>query len=419
MPSETVLNLNWTQSARAFTDRMNDPGSGGFRSVPDGPVTLYGTCYGLLTRHYLGADTPIPGPTRTFLQASQNPESGLMAGPELCNWSPPASALHDREHLLLHLTCAALPVFQQFGLPVLHKLTAARCFCHADSLRTWLDRRDLKAAWLEGNNLLFAGQLLIYLRDVEQLPEAREALEVWFNWLARHVDPHTGLWGLAEGASRLDAMCGGYHQLLVYYHEQRPILYPQRLVDTVLSLQHPDGGFAPDGGGGACEDVDAVDILVNLYKQMEYRRPEIRWALRRCLRLLLALQNPDGGFPYSRYRPNDPISHMGIPGTHTQRGTSAMFPTWFRVHTLALIAQVLTDEPTLHQPLRFTRTLSMGWHRPWDTANRRLDLADRQAETSAGRQQRVQLAIAYGKHALRRCRRAIGRVVRRLLRRTS
>lgn len=410
------MNPDWVQHTLDFLQSMEVPSAGGCRSVKDGPVTLYGTCYALLARHYLGSDQALPPSTLQFLQAAQDPDTGMMTGPELCDWSPPPSAIHDREHLLFHLTCAALPACQQFGVSLRHPLKQARQFCDLDSLRAWLDRRQLKAAWLEGNNLLFAGQLLVYMRDVERLPEAGPALEMWFDWLDQRVDPKTGLWGLAEGASRFEAMCGGYHQLLVYHHDKRPIHHPRALVNTVLSLQHPDGGFAPDGGGGACEDVDAVDILVNLYKQQDYRRPDIRLALRRCLRLLLALQNPDGGFPYSGYRPKDPISHMQVPGTHTRRGTSAMFPTWFRAHTLALIAQVLTDEPPLQHPFRFSSALSMGWHRPWPTQDHPLGPLDLAEEHRAARWQIPSRAVGLLKHAARRCRRNAGRIVRRLLR---
>ena len=50
------------------------------------------------------------------------------------------------------------------------------------------------------------------------------------------------------------------------------------MIDTVLGLQHVDGGFNPRGNGGACEDVDSVDILLNLYKRFDYRRADIRFA---------------------------------------------------------------------------------------------------------------------------------------------
>jgi hypothetical protein len=356
---------------------MSEPESGGFRSVPNGPRTLYGTCYALLARFYLGNDEPLSGRTRKFILDCQDPESGLLVGPELRDFSAPAGVLHDREHLLFHLTCAALPVCQQFGLKLASSVRAAHAFCELNYLRDWLNRRNLKVAWFEGNNILFVGQLLVYLRDEESHPGAQAALDAWFRWLDQHVDLNTGLWGTNGSCSAMEAVYGGYHQLLVYYHENHPIRNLRGLVDTVLELQHPDGGFNPRGNGGACEDADSVDILVNLYKRTDHRRPEIRCALRQCLRHILALQNPDGGFPYNR---DCPQSHMGIPGTEASRTQSTMFATWFRVHTLALMAEILTDEPDLQFTFRFTNNLSMGWHQIWNKAEHPITIHDRETE---------------------------------------
>ncbi len=128
----------------------------------------------------------------------------------------------------------------------------------------------------------------------------------------------------------------------------------------MLGLQNHDGGFDPDGGGGACEDVDAIDILVNVYKRSDYKHADIRHALRRCAAHMLRTQNNDGGFPYERNRPQ---SHMGIPGTAAPANSSTSFATWFRLHSLALCGEVLPDYASLlGAGLGFSRSLSMGWH---------------------------------------------------------
>ncbi|MBX3748144.1 MAG: hypothetical protein KF833_22780 [Verrucomicrobiae bacterium] len=392
------------QAAR-FIRSLEDPGTGAFRSVPGGPVTLYGTAYGLLALHYLGIDAPPPPATRNFLLDCQDPDSGLFIGPELHEWSPPPGALHDRQHLLLHLTCATLPVARQFNLTLRHPLHTARNFCNLDHLRDWLEARDLRKAWFEGNNLLFVGQLLVHLRDVETVPEARIALDLWFEWLDRHLDPATNLWGTNGLCSPLEGVYGGYHQLLVYDHENRPLPNPAGLIDTVLDLQHPDGGFHPWGNAGACEDVDAVDILVRLHPRTRHRHREIRIALRRCLRHILDQQNPDGGFPYQR---DAPQSHMGIPATRAAPNLSAMFPTWFRIHTLALLARVLTDEPELQVPFRFSRTLSMGWHRHANAPRPPVPPLDRALEAPLA-------VLLDARRFLRRIRRGLARRIRQRL----
>lgn len=337
--------------------------NGCYSSVPNGPGTLYGTVYALLALHYLGYNRHLAEQTSNFISNCQI-ESGEYIGPELYNFEPSRSTKHDREHLVHHLTCAVIPVCLQFKIPIRYKLQFARRFCNKEYLIHWLDARDLTQAWLEGNNILFVGQLLVYLRDVERYKEANAALQCWFEWLDTHIDPATSLWGTDGYCSAMEAVYGGYHQLLVYYHENHRVPNPQGLVDTVLSLQHYDGSFHPGGNGGACEDVDCVDILVNMYKQYDYRRRDIRIALRRCMHHILYLQNPDGGFPYNR---DQWQSHMNVPGTPAPPNVSTTFATWFRIHTLALIAQVLPMEPSFRGiDLKFNNSLSMGWHRVWD-----------------------------------------------------
>ena len=349
----------WKDSVIRFLESIQDPECGAAPSVKDGALTLYGTCYSLLAMYYLGKSIIPTAEARNFVMAAQSPESGFFIGPELLGFEMRPGFIHTREHLVLHQTCAVLPFCQEFSiLPA--SLSEAHQFCDLTRLRQWMNERDFKFAWFEGNNILFIGQLLVYLRDVEKKPGAVEALKQWFDWLDRSADPITGLWGTNGLCTPMEAVYGGYHQLLVYYYENHPLPNAYGLVDTVLALQHDDGGFNPNGNSGACEDVDAVDILVNCYKRIDYRRTEIRHALRRCLVHILSTQNPDGGFPYNR---NQEQSHMGIPATEAAPNVSCTFPTWFRIHTLALIAEVLPNDPAFSGvTFRFNKALSMGWH---------------------------------------------------------
>jgi hypothetical protein len=354
------ITTKWEQAAIEFL--MAQCTNHGATSVPGGPITLYGTCYAWLGLFYLGHDEQrLKHAFKDLIVTTRDPCSGYYNGPELVNYNPRVGVLHDKRHLQVHLTCSAvLPVAQEMGISLL-PLSAAYDYCNPDFLRDWTESIDWTNAWFEGNNILFVGQLLIYLRDVESSPKAGDSLRLWFDWLDSAVDLTTGIWGTDSCCSTAAAVYGGYHQLLVYYHENHPLPNIHGLVDTVLSLQHEDGGFNPNGNAGACEDVDSVDILVNCYKRVDYRRSEIRSALRKCLSHILATQNQDGGFPYNL---NQPQSHMGIPGTEAGPNVSCTFPTWFRIHTLALIAEVLPNASELSSiSFQFNKSLSMGWHR--------------------------------------------------------
>jgi hypothetical protein len=99
-----------------------------------------------------------------------------------------------------------------------------------------------------------------------------------------------------------------------------------------------------------------------------------------------------------------------------------MFATWFRVHTLALMAEILTDEPELQFPFRFTNNLSMGWHQTWSKAQHPIATQDREKEREFERRWRQRRTFflvkrqsrAFAK-AIFRTRTAAGRLRRNVL----
>lgn len=349
----------WISKAARFLSEIEQDSL--FPSVPGGKPTLYGTCYGTMAKIYLSLPVGGVEKIKKFIGDSRDHISGYFIGPELAEYFPETSVRHSRSHLLNHLACSGvLPLAQNLGIP-LAPLLFAHEWCSADVLKRWIKTVDWKNAWFEGNNVLFTGQLLVYLRDVEKHPEAQKSLDCWFEWLDREADPATSLWGTDGHCSPMEAVYGGYHQLLLYWRENHPVKNSAGLVDTVLGLRHLDGGFNPNGNAGACEDVDCVDILVNCYKRCDYRRAEIRRALWHCVDHILSTQNSDGGFPYCK---DWPQSHMGIPGTQSGPNVSCTFPTWFRIHTLALCHEIIPEHPALAGvPFRFNEFLSMGWHK--------------------------------------------------------
>ncbi len=395
--------------------RLN-PAQWRFASTPGGQETLYASAFACMIYQYTGRLKKLAVAQKqawaAYFNSWQDPKTGYFMGPELIP-AEMQSRKHSWEHVSRHLAAHVLPALALLGAKPAYPLTFARPFTDLAYLQSWLEARDWRDAWLEGNNLIFVGQFLIHLRDVEGVAAARPALDLYFDWLDNEVDPNTGLWGSNGFCSPEAALYGGYHQLIVYYYENRSVNYPERLVDVALSLQHADGGFHPRGGGGACEDTDAIDILVNMYKLIDYRRPQIRAALRRGARHILKRQMPDGGFVY---RLDTPFIHMGIRRTASPANQSNLFPTWFRLHTLALMSEILTDEPFAQGEWGFNNSCSMGWHRPWDKSQHQLTARDRQKE-------RLDAWARHWREKARRVpgkmRRLGGRVRRRTFRGTS
>lgn len=408
MNVEQLVNrvLSFTETCRIDANTFR------FASTPGGPETLYGSCFAVMILHYLKQLDALTQEEKlawaAYLNAWQDPETGYFLGPELVA-EELKSRKHSYEHVSQHLAVHVLPALRLLGSQPQYPLTFAHQYLDPDFLQSWLDARDWHDAWLEGNNLLFVGQFLVYLRDNENMPEAQNALDLFFSWLDKEVDPATGLWGSNGFCSNPAALYGGYHQLLVYYYENHPVNYPERLVDVALSMQHADGGFDPSGGGGACKDADTVDILVNMYKAVDYKRPQIRIALRKGIEHILKRQMPDGGFVYYL---DKPFMHMGIQKTASPANQSNLFPTWFRIHTLALISQILTDEWIAGFDWGFNESFSMGWHDTWDSKKHAVGWRERQEEVAVnlggkikGRTERLPGQV----------RRAGGKVKRRLL----
>jgi len=340
---------------------LGEPGR--YASVPGGKGTLYASCYAVMILHYLGELEHISAETKEswvdFICSYQDPTSGYFEGPEILQGKLLSDA-HSKDHLLEHLSVHVLPAVKLLGGEVRYPLTFAKKYANPVFLEKWLSERDWSNAWLEGNNLLFVGQLLTYLSEDEGDPLAGTCLDILFYWLDNNLDPETGLWGTNGYVDNYKAVYGGYHQLLLYYYHEKPVRFMDKIVDITLSLQHLDGGFSKHWGGGGCQDVDAVDILVNMYKRNDYRRNDIQLALKKCYFHMKRRFKSTGGFVY---RNGSDFIHMGMSDTYSKDGCPDMFSTWFGLHTMCLIAEIIKIPPLENIQYAFNETLSMGWHK--------------------------------------------------------
>jgi hypothetical protein len=347
----------------SFVQSCSTGRMGEYRMYPSGNVTLYASCFAAMTLHYLNLLDNFTQAEQlewaNYINEWQDETTGSFVGPEIVD-SELLNPRYDWSHVTSHLTAHVLPALQLLGSKPKYPLKFAHNFLDKEFLEAWLKKIDWHNAWTEGNNLLFVVKFLLYLRDFEGCEKADQALDYYFSWLDEWIDPNTGIWGTNGYCNLRYAIFGGYHQLLVYYYCNRKLLYPERLIDSTLTIQHPDGGFAKHGGGGACEDVDAVDILVNVYKLTGYRFKAIKSSLSRALQAILNQQFPDGGFVY---RVDTDFIHNGIKKTFVPSNHSHLFATWFRVHTIALICQIIDDHPLSEIPWEFNKSCSMGWHR--------------------------------------------------------
>jgi len=194
--------------------------------------------------------------------------------------------------------------------------------------------------------VLNLGQLLQYARDSHNIQPAVRAVEIILDWLDKTQDPGTGLWGqsFTTPQEMNAAYQGAYHFYLLYEYDRRPIRYPERIIDSMLSLQTKQGGFGIHENTSGCEDIDAIDPLARLYFHTDYRRTEIRTALTCAFDWVLENRTPDNGFAFTK----DADMFYGSNLMYSGKNEGSSFAAWWRMLSLAILSQVVTE----HEPAR-------------------------------------------------------------------
>ncbi len=327
-------------------------------------ATLYSSCYAAATKSLYGElQTLSVGERETWAQYlnSHQDEDGLYRDPVIFDqgwyagdplWCGRA---HQTCHVIIALTALGAVAEREFALVAEFSDTAY--------LVSWLDARDFgeRVAW-SGNEIMNIGTLLQYARDFHNDARAGRAVGLLLDWLdGHHINASTGVWGsldVSDPVQRSHAVQAAYHWWPLYFYDRRPIPHPERALDTVLATQNPLGGFgwgvhnpAEPHASSACEDIDSIDPLCRISRTTRYRREDVEAALRRAVPAVLSNRAPDGGFQFLRGRSFE----YGHPEFASGPAQGAMFPTWFRTLSLALIGMAMPKEPVGRVGWQFVR----------------------------------------------------------------
>jgi len=290
--------LEWVERMR-----VRDAPYGRYKMSASTQPYLLSSCYAAFVRELYSDLANLSTRQRKqwidYINSCQDKGTGLFCDPEM---RPEHAKNHSWEYLSLQSTTLCLSALSALQGINRYPFQYDQRWYDPSGIVQWLRDRDWSNAWMEANTVMFVAILLIREFAQHRTVKAKQVLEKMLEWLDDFQDPCTGYWGTREGASLLNGMAGAYHLYLLYYYLDRPLKYLDKIVDSTLSLQQEDGLFSPRGGGGACEDIDAIDTLVNVYQRITYRRADIVRALMRTLPPLLASQNEDGGFVYARRR---------------------------------------------------------------------------------------------------------------------
>ncbi len=234
-----------------------------------------------------------------FIQAQQRPDGTYR---------------HRTNHIAAHAFCHATGALNMLGGA--HRVRPAFLDPYRDiaQIDRWLNGIDWQRPWGASHDIWGAGVPLACTPDT---PRAwRDAV---FAWLDGQVDPNTGMWRRGVRYDNpLEPLGGAFHIWPLYAALGRDLPHPERVMDTVLSIQQPNGSF--DGGFGY-GNMDGVWVLAYLMERTSHRRDEVPDALRRNLSGLMRA--------YGRQR---------------GRWLSDAHGTESRIATLAILSTVLPDQ---------------------------------------------------------------------------
>ena len=338
----------------------------GFAFAPGHEQSLMATCWAVLSLEGMQrlADMP-PAELEAigrWIQEMQEPETGLFRDPLLQRF-PVQSASHDEEYLLHQMTYFAIQALDALNMRPRHRLRFATRFNSPEAITDWLAGLDWSDAWLQSNRVMFVLAFLIYTAEVEGDNAAPQAYHTALDWLERTQDPRTGLWGTNVGASTLNGMAAAYHFLPFFEYVHRPLQMLNTLIDSTLSLQQADHLFGPTIGGGACEDLDAIDALLVASKYTRYRAGEVKRALLRAFWAIWNAQNADGGFGYAMGEPGATYRYSGWEALEIGLDAGDTWATWFRLLALATIQSAYPDDVPHLGAWQFRRWPALGYHR--------------------------------------------------------
>ena len=338
--------------ALAYVDSLRAQGQpcGRYRyAASSATPVIYASAYAAMTLHLCGkADSLSRTDRRAWVEYLQSHQcdDGLFRQPELDN------QLADREDWWgwRHLTVHVFGALAALGATAAKPLRLLEPLKKPGAIERWLDAQDWgERVAFTSNAVQNWGVMLQYARDFHHDADAGRAMVELLDGLDARQDARSGLWGpLPETPhARSQAVQAAYHFFLLYFCDARPVRHVERLIDHVLATQNPAGGFGVNVPSSACEDIDSIDPLLRLGRLTDYRAGDVRAALERALPWVLSNQNADGGFVFVRGQ----RFAYGHELMTTAADESAAFPTWFRLLSLAYLAEGL-GAPTAFAWLR-------------------------------------------------------------------
>lgn len=308
--------------------------------------TLYGSAYACMTLGLMGElDNYNEEDKRAwcaYFDSFQIPEDGLFHDRKITNSPHYDSDWWGARHLALHMISA----YTHLGCKPKYPFSFLKKYYGSEGIENWLDGFD----WVAGpnsfendidNQIMNIGCLLQYQRDVWEDMEAGLAVDRLKSYLRQKVCPATGLWGEFDDSNTLQrsrVVQFAYHLMPIFFYDSDYAFDFENIVINVLKTQNRFGGFGVKLNSSACEDIDSIYILLSLRKMCSSDfQVMIDQSISRAFSWILLNRNADNGFVFRMFEE----FKYGHVETSMGKNESGLFPTWFRILSIAHIDAVL------------------------------------------------------------------------------
>ena len=250
---------------------LKNPQGGFFLQKQYNKSTLMSSAFSILSLELVNSLNHIDIKTEAsqFLK-NQDKESGLIIDPKL---NFPLNNIEDLEKNYIHYqtTAFSISALDALGHTPKHKFIFLDVFRGKQRIIQFFDKINWDNPWHESNKIMFLLQFFSYEYLRVKNNQSLNFIHIILDQLDKMQDPETGLWGTQFNASSFVAMAATYHFLIFYKYFNRGINFSDQIATSVLRLQMKDGLYHPFGGGGACEDLDAIDVLSKVVINVDKR----------------------------------------------------------------------------------------------------------------------------------------------------
>jgi hypothetical protein len=303
--------------------------------------TLYASAYALMTLSLLGELEKLSDGEkeewRNYFDSFQNESDGLFYDPAVQNEIYYDTDWWGARHLALHMISA----YTDLGFRPKYSFAFLKKYYKPTAIQEWLDQFDWQSASIGAedvdNKIMNIGCLLQYQRDYWEDAEAAQAIEFLKKYLRSKINKQTGMWGffdIAKPHQRSRMVQFAYHLLPIFFHDQDFDFNAGLIVTNVLNTQNKYGGYGVQLNSSACEDIDSIYLLIRLRFLCDASQQiEIEVSLKKAFSWIFLNQMEGGGFVFRLFEG----LKYGHQETSSIGGQGGMFPTWFRLLSIAYL----------------------------------------------------------------------------------